>query len=339
MHGSTGCCSTFPAPASAPSAAAPEARWRKSESDLPALAELQRALLRSALAACRPGGVVAYVTCSPVPAETRDVVTAVVSSTPATEILDAPAVLSPPTEILTPPRSSPRPPRSWTPRRSFPAHRDPRRPGGPLPAHRDPRRPGGPLPGPGHPLARPSVRAALAPPPHHGRHLHSPPPPHPLAPTPYQLRGDKSGKSDTRVVTTDRKLPARRPGSSSYHFVAEFGTNRTREGPRVIRSWRPSAARPQRAASPRRYSYVSASICRLRSGSSLYSAAARLASSCSGAGPDDRRGDRLAGEHPGDRQRDEAGPGLVGELAERPDGLERALVPVPLLVHARPSRG
>ena len=78
----------------------PEARWRKAESDLPALAELQRALLRSALAACRPGGVVAYVTCSPVPAETRDVVTAVASSTPATEILAAPAILSPPTEIL-----------------------------------------------------------------------------------------------------------------------------------------------------------------------------------------------------------------------------------------------
>jgi 16S rRNA (cytosine967-C5)-methyltransferase len=71
----------------------PEARWRKSESDLPALAELQRALLRSALAACRPGGVVAYVTCSPVPAETRDVVTAVTASVPGVEILDAPAVL------------------------------------------------------------------------------------------------------------------------------------------------------------------------------------------------------------------------------------------------------
>ena len=52
----------------------PEARWRKAESDLPALAGLQRALLRSALAAVRPGGVVAYVTCSPVPAKTRDVV-------------------------------------------------------------------------------------------------------------------------------------------------------------------------------------------------------------------------------------------------------------------------
>ena len=48
----------------------PEARWRKSEDDLKELTALQRALLRSALAAVRPGGVVAYVTCSPVPAET-----------------------------------------------------------------------------------------------------------------------------------------------------------------------------------------------------------------------------------------------------------------------------
>ena len=72
----------------------PEARWRKAESDLPALAELQRALLRSALAAVRPGGVVAYVTCSPVPAETRDVVAAVVGADPGVEILDAPAALA-----------------------------------------------------------------------------------------------------------------------------------------------------------------------------------------------------------------------------------------------------
>ena len=80
----------------------PEARWRKSESDLPALAGLQRALLRSALAACRPGGVVAYVTCSPVAAETRDVVTEVVSSTPGTEILDAPAILSAVPDVRSP---------------------------------------------------------------------------------------------------------------------------------------------------------------------------------------------------------------------------------------------
>ena len=72
----------------------PEARWRKAESDIAALAELQRALLRSALATVRPGGVVAYVTCSPVPAETRDVVTAVAGADPDVEILDAQAVLA-----------------------------------------------------------------------------------------------------------------------------------------------------------------------------------------------------------------------------------------------------
>ncbi len=72
----------------------PEARWRKEESDIPGLADLQRALLRSALAAVRPGGVVAYVTCSPVPAETTDVVTDVVSADPGVEILDAPSALA-----------------------------------------------------------------------------------------------------------------------------------------------------------------------------------------------------------------------------------------------------
>jgi 16S rRNA (cytosine967-C5)-methyltransferase len=72
----------------------PEARWRKSEDDLKELTALQRDLLRSALNAVRPGGVVAYVTCSPVPAETSDVVADVTASTPGTEVLDTPAVLS-----------------------------------------------------------------------------------------------------------------------------------------------------------------------------------------------------------------------------------------------------
>jgi 16S rRNA (cytosine967-C5)-methyltransferase len=82
----------------------PEARWRKSAADIPALAELQRALLRSAVAAVRPGGVVAYVTCSPVPEETRDVVADVAGAAGGVgrgnvgkievEVLDAPAVLS-----------------------------------------------------------------------------------------------------------------------------------------------------------------------------------------------------------------------------------------------------
>jgi 16S rRNA (cytosine967-C5)-methyltransferase len=71
----------------------PEARWRKSEADLKELTALQRDLLRSALAAARPGGVVAYVTCSPVQAETSDVITDVVASLPGTEVLDATAAL------------------------------------------------------------------------------------------------------------------------------------------------------------------------------------------------------------------------------------------------------
>ena len=71
----------------------PEARWRKSEADLKELTALQRDLLRSALAAVRPGGVVAYVTCSPVPAETSGVVSGVLDSLPGTEVIDAPAVL------------------------------------------------------------------------------------------------------------------------------------------------------------------------------------------------------------------------------------------------------
>jgi 16S rRNA (cytosine967-C5)-methyltransferase len=52
----------------------PEARWRRTPADLTPLTQLQRELLASALAAVRPGGLVAYVTCSPHLAETRLVV-------------------------------------------------------------------------------------------------------------------------------------------------------------------------------------------------------------------------------------------------------------------------
>jgi 16S rRNA (cytosine967-C5)-methyltransferase len=72
----------------------PEARWRKSPADLPAFARLQRDLLSAALAAVRPGGVVAYVTCSPVPQETTDVVAAVTGEAPDVIILDTATVLS-----------------------------------------------------------------------------------------------------------------------------------------------------------------------------------------------------------------------------------------------------
>ncbi len=52
----------------------PEARWRKAPADVPELSELQRELLSSAVGALKPGGVVAYVTCSPHLAETAGVV-------------------------------------------------------------------------------------------------------------------------------------------------------------------------------------------------------------------------------------------------------------------------
>jgi 16S rRNA (cytosine967-C5)-methyltransferase len=73
----------------------PEARWRRGPDDIAPLAELQRQLLTSALAVARPGGVVAYATCSPHRAETVDVVTAVRAdpTVPATELLDARSVL------------------------------------------------------------------------------------------------------------------------------------------------------------------------------------------------------------------------------------------------------
>jgi 16S rRNA (cytosine967-C5)-methyltransferase len=52
----------------------PEVRWRRTEEDVVPLVELQLELLAGALASVRPGGVVAYVTCSPHTEETVGVV-------------------------------------------------------------------------------------------------------------------------------------------------------------------------------------------------------------------------------------------------------------------------
>jgi 16S rRNA (cytosine967-C5)-methyltransferase len=71
----------------------PESRWRRTPKDLADLGPLQRALLTSALDAVRPGGVVAYVTCSPHPAETTAVVTDALRKREDLELLDAGAVL------------------------------------------------------------------------------------------------------------------------------------------------------------------------------------------------------------------------------------------------------
>lgn len=72
----------------------PEARWRRGPDDLAALGGLQRALLSSAIEATRPGGVLAYVTCSPHLAETRDVLGDVLASRADLEVLDCPALLA-----------------------------------------------------------------------------------------------------------------------------------------------------------------------------------------------------------------------------------------------------
>ncbi|VXB16921.1 Ribosomal RNA small subunit methyltransferase B [Arthrobacter sp. 9AX] len=71
----------------------PESRWRRTPKDLADLGPLQRELLTSALAAVRPGGVVAYVTCSPHPAETTAVVTDALRKRDDLELLEAGQVL------------------------------------------------------------------------------------------------------------------------------------------------------------------------------------------------------------------------------------------------------
>ena len=68
----------------------PEARWRRTPGDLPPLTKLQRELLTAAFRAVRPGGVVAYVTCSPHIAETQVTVTESARRSPhPMELVDA----------------------------------------------------------------------------------------------------------------------------------------------------------------------------------------------------------------------------------------------------------
>jgi 16S rRNA (cytosine967-C5)-methyltransferase len=71
----------------------PEARWRKRPEDVPGLVALQSRLLDAAVAALAPGGVLAYVTCSPHPEETHGVVAAALERHPDLRTLDTPAVL------------------------------------------------------------------------------------------------------------------------------------------------------------------------------------------------------------------------------------------------------
>jgi 16S rRNA (cytosine967-C5)-methyltransferase len=71
----------------------PEVRWRRPPEAVEQLHDLQTALLRSALDAARPGGVVAYVTCSPHRRETSEVVEEVLALRTDVEVLDASSLL------------------------------------------------------------------------------------------------------------------------------------------------------------------------------------------------------------------------------------------------------
>jgi 16S rRNA (cytosine967-C5)-methyltransferase len=72
----------------------PEARWRKSPRDVAHLSGLQSNLLDAAIGALKPGGILAYVTCSPHLAESKVIVEGAVKKWgEAIERIDTPAVL------------------------------------------------------------------------------------------------------------------------------------------------------------------------------------------------------------------------------------------------------
>jgi 16S rRNA (cytosine967-C5)-methyltransferase len=71
----------------------PEARWRKRPEDVPELAALQTRLLDAAVAALAPGGLLAYVTCSPVVAETTERVEDVLARHPGLVAVETTEVL------------------------------------------------------------------------------------------------------------------------------------------------------------------------------------------------------------------------------------------------------
>ena len=72
----------------------PESRWRKTADDVADLVAIQRELLGAAIGALVVDGVVAYVTCSPLTAETTEVVEWVLSNHTEAEPVDTFTVLS-----------------------------------------------------------------------------------------------------------------------------------------------------------------------------------------------------------------------------------------------------
>lgn len=70
----------------------PESRWRRVPGDITDLQTLQKELLAAAVDSAMPGGTVAYVTCSPVVAETLDVIAWALANLEV-DLLDTPAAL------------------------------------------------------------------------------------------------------------------------------------------------------------------------------------------------------------------------------------------------------
>jgi 16S rRNA (cytosine967-C5)-methyltransferase len=70
----------------------PEARWRRQPTDLGPLTNLQTRLLDAAVESARPGGIVAYATCSPHLRETHEIVAARLARSDV-ELVDARQVL------------------------------------------------------------------------------------------------------------------------------------------------------------------------------------------------------------------------------------------------------
>ena len=71
-----------------------EARWTKQPADLPALQETQAALLNAGTRLLADGGVLVYVTCSPVVSETTEQISALLERHPELEALDTAQLLN-----------------------------------------------------------------------------------------------------------------------------------------------------------------------------------------------------------------------------------------------------
>lgn len=71
----------------------PEARWRKQQADVAELSALQEQLLQSAWDCLKPGGVLAYVTCSPHLAETNAIIDWAKKKLNGIELMDTNAVI------------------------------------------------------------------------------------------------------------------------------------------------------------------------------------------------------------------------------------------------------